>query len=312
MWRVFKQALDRERWQGTRLHRRAAVRSGVRAPGKRHRRTGETALHLHALIGGLQYRGDRLERQTLPAAASQGRRARGGRCGCHQEGGAEAGGPVTGSARCWTSRRCRRHLAERGRFEVAGYLGKYLANFFENLAEWLPEASRSSLAPSEPTTGPDPASPGRGPPATPGSGWSREALRTAPASGEAPEEPERLDVEAVGAARTAHTLAATGQTAPLVGKAPGPAGGPLEQEEEVHHSVECRRGLVDHSRAGWDRAQLRRGGQLPLPGMVLSPPVSHGSLHPAAAVAISTSARAKTATMRTSPGQLPMARGCRQ
>lgn len=105
---------------------------------KRHQRTGETAIHLHALVAGIQYRGDRL--------GGRARRA-------HYRKAEELG--LDGVA---VTKAELQGLAERygfgpmlditqvqaspenpsSAFEVAKYLGKYLAKF-ENLAEWLPK-----------------------------------------------------------------------------------------------------------------------------------------------------------------------------
>ena len=196
MWRVFKQALDRL----------ATGRAGY--PGglpfvrvyerqeKRHRRTGETALHLHVLIGGLQYRGDRLSGKP---SRRQHRKA--------EELGVDGAavtkeevqklavrygfGPVLDITQVQAS------PGDTGAaFEVARYLGKYLAKF-ENLADWLPKGKQvvaGSLG------GHNWAGPGVTRQSTRRERQERvrqrrQALRTAPASGEAPGEPGRVETE---------------------------------------------------------------------------------------------------------------------
>lgn len=141
MWRVYKQALDRlvEGRPGY-LGGLAFVRVFERQE-KRYQRTGETAVHVHALVAGLQYRGDRL--------GGQARRA-------HYLKAEELGlgGAVVTKAEL-------QELAERYGFgpmlditqvqaspadpwaaiEVGRYLGKYLAKFGE-IAEWLPSGAQ--------------------------------------------------------------------------------------------------------------------------------------------------------------------------
>ena len=195
MWRVFKQAFDRE------VAERPGYIGGLpfvrvfERQEQRHARTGETALHLHALIGGLQYRGDRLSGK--PSRWQHRKAEELGVDGVAvtkaelQELALRYGfGPVLDITQVQASPDDRNAA-----FEVARYLGKYLAKF-ENLAEWLPKGKQvvagslgahywAGLGVTRQSTRRERQERAR---------ERREALRTAPASGEAPEEPERLDV----------------------------------------------------------------------------------------------------------------------
>lgn len=141
MWRVFKQALDRK------VSKRPGYLGGIpfvrvfERQEKRFLRTGETAVHLHALIGGLQYRGDRLS----------------GRPGRRDHRKAEElgldGAPVQkqelidlamryGFGKIVDITQIQATAETPGAsYDVADYLAKYLGKF-ENLAEWLPKGKQ--------------------------------------------------------------------------------------------------------------------------------------------------------------------------
>lgn len=141
MWRVFKQALDRmvKRRPGG-IERLPFVRVFERQE-KRFQRSGETAVHVHVLIAGLQYRGDRLG----------GRKRR-----AHYLKAEELG--VAGVS---VTKKELQELAERygfgpmlditqvqasrdnpnSAYEVGKYLAKYLSKF-EALGQWLPKSKQ--------------------------------------------------------------------------------------------------------------------------------------------------------------------------
>ena len=141
MWRVFKQALDRL------VKKRPGYLGGLpfarvfERQEKRYQRSGQTAVHLHVLVAGLQYRGDRL-----------GRRARRSHYLKAEDLGLD--GAVVTKAEL-------QELAEKygfgpmlditqvqaspdnpnSAFDVARYLAKYLSKF-EALAQWLPKGKQ--------------------------------------------------------------------------------------------------------------------------------------------------------------------------
>lgn len=142
MWRVYKQALDR------RVRNRSGYIGGLpfarvfERQEKRYQRSGETAVHLHALIAGLQYRGDRLSgkphrRNYLKA----------------EELGLDGAivkkeddlkklairygfGPMVDITQVQAS-----PDNPGAAFDVGRYLGKYLAKF-EAIAQWLPKGAQ--------------------------------------------------------------------------------------------------------------------------------------------------------------------------
>lgn len=136
-WRVFKQALDRL------VKDRPGYIGGLpfvrvfERQEKRYQRTGETAVHVHALIAGLQYRGDRLGGRSRRAHYLKA------------EDFGLAGAAVTKAEV--------QELAERYGFgpmlditqvqtspddpRAAREVSKYLAKF-EEIAQWLPKGSQ--------------------------------------------------------------------------------------------------------------------------------------------------------------------------
>jgi hypothetical protein len=141
MWRVYKQGLDRLVEDRPGYLGGLAFARVFERQEKRYQRTGETAVHVHALIAGLQYRGDRL-----------GGRARRAHYLKAEELGLQGAVVTKGELQ---------ELAERYGFgpmldisqvqaspedpwaaiEVGRYLGKYLAKF-EEIAQWLPSGAQ--------------------------------------------------------------------------------------------------------------------------------------------------------------------------
>jgi hypothetical protein len=142
MWRVYKQAVDRlVKGRPGHLGGLPFVRVFERQE-KRYQRTGEMAVHVHALIAGLQYRGDRLS----------GKRWR-----KHYLKAEELGldgavvkkedelkrlalkfgfGPMLDITQVQAS-----PDDASAAWEMGKYLGKYLAKF-EGIAQWLPKGAQ--------------------------------------------------------------------------------------------------------------------------------------------------------------------------
>ena len=142
MWRVYKQALDRlVKGRPGYLGGLPFVRVFERQE-KRYQRTGETAVHIHALIAGLQYRGDRLSgkpwrRNYLKAEQFGLDGAVVKKEDDLKELALKFGfGPMLDITQvqaspdnAWAA------------WDVGKYLGKYLAKF-EEIAQWLPKGSQ--------------------------------------------------------------------------------------------------------------------------------------------------------------------------
>lgn len=141
MWRVFKQALDRK------VSKRPGYLGGLpfvrvfERQEERFQRTGDTAVHIHVLIGGLQYRGDRLsgrpsrrfhrKAEELGLDGAEVRKqelidlaVRYGFGKVVDITQIQATAETTGAS-----------------YDVADYLAKYLGKF-ENLIEWLPKGKQ--------------------------------------------------------------------------------------------------------------------------------------------------------------------------
>ena len=200
---------------------------------QRHARTGETALHLHALIGGLQYRGDRLSgkpfRQRHRKAEELGVDGAAVTKKEVQKLAVRYGfGPVLDITQVQAS------PGDSGAaFEVAGYLGKYLAKF-ENLAEWLPKGKQvvaGSLG-AHYWAGPGVTRQSTRRERQERARERREALRTAPASGEAPEEPSGPTWGRGSSSNCPYPGRHRSDGAASQGRPPGAAGGLLNKKKK--------------------------------------------------------------------------------
>jgi hypothetical protein len=141
MWRQFKQALDRT------VANRAEYLGGVpfvrvfERQEKRHQTTGESVVHLHCILGGLQYRGDRLSGRPerinhLKAEDLDLRGARITKEELQRLAVRYGFGPVLDITQIQANSE-----DTLGAYRVARYLSKYLTKF-EEIAEWLPKGKQ--------------------------------------------------------------------------------------------------------------------------------------------------------------------------
>jgi len=142
MWRVYKQALDRMvKGRPGYLGGLSFVRVYERQE-KRYQRTGETAVHIHALIAGLQYRGDRLSGKPWRRHYLKDEELGLDGAVVKKEDDLKKLAVKFGFGPMLDITQVQASLDDSwSALEVGKYLGKYLAKF-EQIAQWLPKGAQ--------------------------------------------------------------------------------------------------------------------------------------------------------------------------